>query len=381
MHIVQDRQGRVATVVQSFSSTDGAAHRLDLLENNDFFHRSGDGELDFPWTGAGMQPYTTVGQVLPGPSGSGPGAFFVNGSAATPDGSETSPQGEVTFSNAPSSETIVATTNNSQHFSWVELHYSLTIPSGGSVPLGFSYSNGYDAGLLAADAAAAERAFRPAVAISAPRSGIDTSQPSVTVSGSVADATGVRSLAVNGSAVSIGPGGTWSAPVALRPGANTITAQATNVFGNATQAQETVVYVPAPTVSGLHQSAHRWREPGRPHRRGNRRGHVGTTFAYMLNEPAQVRFVFTQQAPGRRVQGACVAPRRRNHGHAPCRRTITVGTRAVSGGAGVNRWTFDGVTHSGRRLAPGTYTVTIVASTPATGAQSVPARLRFTIVR
>jgi hypothetical protein len=34
----------------------------------------------------------------------------------------------------------------------------------------------------------------------------------------------------------------------------------------------------------------------------------------------------------------------------------------------------------GRRLAPGTYTVTIVPTTQATGAQSAPARLRFTIL-
>jgi hypothetical protein len=367
----------VASVIQSFSSTDGAAHRLDLLENNDFFHRSGDGELDFPWTSAGMQPYTTVGQVLPGPSASGPGAFFIKGSAATPDSSEASPQGQVTFSNAPASETIVATTNNSQHFSWVELHYSLLAAPGGAVPLGFTYSNGYSAGQLSSDAAAAEAVFRPAVSIGAPQRGIDTSAHAVNVSGTASDATGLRSVSVNGIAAGLSTGGTWSVPVSLGPGANTITAQATNVFGNTAQAQETVVYVPPPALSALHQAHRRWREPPR---HGKRTGAVGTTFGYRLNEPAQVRLLFTQQVPGRRAGGACVAPNRLGRGHARCERTIARGSYVAAGRAGPNRWRFGGVMPDGRRLAPGSYTVTIIATTPSTGAQSAPMRLRFTIL-
>jgi hypothetical protein len=391
MHIVQNQSGRVATVVQRFASVDGGSHSVDLLEDNDFFHRNGDGELNFPWTGAGMTPYSTVGQVLPGPSAAGPGSFFVKGSASTPDGSEATPQGAVTFSNPPTSETIVATTTNSNHLSWVELHYALTIPAGGSVPLGFTYANGYLASQVAADAGAAEAAFRPAISVSGPRSGLTTAQRTVTVSGAAADGTGLNGVTVNGRTVPVGAGGAWSTPVSLTPGVNTITAIATNVFGNTAQAQNTVVYVPAPAIGSVRQAHRRWREPVRGHpgprrpggrgRGGHHAAPIGTTFAYTLNEAAQVRFVFTEQVPGRRAGRSCVAQNRRNRHHARCLRTITVGSHVISAAAGLNRWAFRGVMAGGRRLAPGSYTVTIVATTPSTGVQSAPARLRFTVVR
>ncbi len=385
MHIVQGQAGRVAKVIQWFQSTDGAAHSVDVLEDNDFYHRNQDGQLDFPWTGAGMQAYTTPGQVLPGPTAPGPGSFFVKGSASVPDGSETSPQGQVTFSTPPSSEKIVATTNNEVDttppaaVSWVELHYALTVPAHGSVPLGFTYSSGYSAAQLQVDAAAAAVAYRPAVLMFSPKSGIDTAQPTATVTGIAGDATGLSGVTVNGHPVAVGANGIWSAVVGLTPGLNTITAVATNVFGNQAQTRTIAVYVPPPAVARLQQAHRRWREPPRGRRRG--RPPVGTTFSWSLSEPAQLRFVFTDQAPGRRGgSGACVAQNRRNRHHRRCTRTITLGTHTVAAGAGSGRWVFRGAMASGRRLRPGTYTVTVIATTPSTGAQSKPLRLRFTIV-
>jgi hypothetical protein len=160
------------------------------------------------------------------------------------------------------------------------------------------------------------------------------------------------------------------------------------VFGNTAQSQTTVVYVPAPAIGSLRQAHKRWREPSRgrpgPRRPGGPGGYrgapIGTTFAYTLNEPAQVRFVFTEQVPGRRSGRSCVAQNRRNRRHAKCMRTIMLGTHLASAVAGMNRWAFRGVTPGGRKLAPGSYTVTLVATTPSTGVQSTPARLRFTIV-
>jgi hypothetical protein len=387
MHIVQNQSGRVAEVVQRFQSTDGAAHTVDLLEDNDFYHRNHDGELNFPWTGGGMQPYTVPGQDLPGPSASGPGSFYVRGSASVPDGSELAPQGQVTFSNPPAGETIVATTNNSVNaspsaaISWVDLHYLLTVPAGGSVPLGFSYSNGYSSAQTLSDAASAQANFRPTVSIASPQSGIDTARPVIGVSGTAADATGLSDVTVNGHAVTVGANGIWNAIVGLSPGLNTITAVASNVFGNAAQTRTTVVYVPPPAVAGLHQAHRKWREGGPRPRRGHPKTPIGTTFSWKLNEPAQLRFVFTQQVPGRRSAGACVAQSRRNRLHRRCTRTITVGTHNAPAGPGAGKWTFKGRMANGLRLKPGTYTVTIVARNATTGAQSNPVRLRFTIVQ
>ncbi len=387
MHIDQDQSGRVVKVLQWFQSTDGAAHTVDALEDNDFYHPNQDGELDFPWTGSGMQPYTIPGQALPGPSAAGPGSFFVKGSASVPDGSEASPQGQVTFSNPPSSETIVATTNNAVQssptaaISWVDLHYTLTIPAGGSVPLGFAYSNGYSAAQAASDAGSAQAGFRPTVSISSPQSGIDTAHPTVSVSGTATDATLLTGVTVNGHAVSVAANRTWSAVVGLTPGLNTITAVASNLFGNKAQAQTTVVYVPAPAFAGLHQAHRKWREGGPRARRGHPRPPIGTAFSWKLNEPARLRFVFTEQVAGRRSSGRCVAQNRRNRRHRRCMRTITLGTHTVSAGTGSGRWSFKGRMPNGRNLKPGTYTVTIVATSPTTGAQSSPTHLRFTIVR
>jgi hypothetical protein len=247
MRITQGQGGRVATVTQWMSSTDGQPHAVDLLEDNEFRHINADGQLNFPWTGAGFAPYTTPGQVIPGP-GSAPGSFLVKGSAAVPDGGESSPQGAVTFSNAPDSVTVIGTTNNASDYSWFDLGYRRTVPATGSLTLGFTYSNAFLASEVNADAAAAEASYRPAVAISTPASGTTTSQSHVNVSGTASDATGLASLTVNGQSVPVAANGTWSASLPLGAGANTISAKATNVFGNSSQAQTAVTYAPvAPT--------------------------------------------------------------------------------------------------------------------------------------
>jgi len=377
MHIVQTQGGRVASVIQSFSSTDGSAHTVDLLENNDFYHRNRDGELDFPWTGTGMAPYTTVGQTLPGPQSAGPGSFFVKGSAGTPDGAEASPQGEVTFSTAPLDETIVGATNGSLNYSWVELHYKLTVPSAGAASLGFTYANAFLAGDTLVDAAAAEAAYRPSLAIVAPRNGIATAQGAATVAGAAADANGLSSVLVNGRAVSIAADGSWSTTAALRPGVNTITAIATNVFGNETVARTTITYTPPPAVARFSQAHRKWREHA--HRRGPKLP-VGTKFSYMLNEPAQITLLFTKQAAGRRVGRSCVAQTRRNRRHRSCMRTIVVGKRVLAGAAGRNTIPWNGGLGHGHTLAPGPYAVEITAITLDTGLRSKSLQLTFTIV-
>jgi hypothetical protein len=399
MHIAQTDAGRMATISQYFSSTDGVAHNVDLLEDNEFFHVNADGALDFPWTGAGMQPYTTLGQVIPGPTGAGPGSFFVKGDRLAPDGSESAPQGSVTFSNPPDGVDVIAGTNNaSGNFSWLDLHYSRTVPATGSVALGFTYSTAFLAGEVASDAGAAEAAFQPSVAIASPGAGAGTSQPQAVVAGTAADANGLSSLTVDGQAVAVGPGGAWTATVPLSPGANTITTIATNVFGNTAQAQTTVTYTPpvppspppmsptpappppmspAPAVALFGQSRGTWQESGHA---GKANPPVGTTFSFALNEAASVRLTFTQTQTGRRVNGVCAAETRRNRNRPACRRTVTVGAVARTGQAGPNTLSFKGRLGNGRRLPPGRYTVTVVATDAATGAPSSPERLTFTIV-
>jgi Glucodextranase, domain B len=409
MHIVQSDDGRVASVAQYFSSTDGQPHAIDALEDNEFSHVNDDGELNFPWTGSGLQPYTTAGQIIPGPAASGPGSFFVKGSASVPDGGESSPQGAVTFADPPDRETIIATTNNEAGYTWADLHYVRTVPATGSVALGFTYSNAFLASEVAEDATAAEAAFRPSVTISSPASGSSTSNRTVAVSGTAGDANGVSSLTVNGRSVAVAPNGAWSTTMALTQGANTITAVATNVFGNVAQAQATITYTPippssgtggqagfggqppqlapvlapvlapllTPVISGLSQSHSRWRE------RGPARKHsppVGTRFSFTLSEAASVTFTLTDKVAGRRVKGRCVAQTRSNRHKPSCTHTATAGTFSLAGKAGADAVAFSGVLPDGRTLAPGIYTLAIVAVNLA-GRGSGAQRIGFMIVK
>ncbi len=105
---------------------------------------------------------------------------------------------------------------------------------------------------------------------------------------------------------------------------------------------------------------------------------IGTTFSFDLNEAASVTLEFTTTAPGRASGKRCVAPSRGNKGKHRCTRTIVAGTRSLSARAGSNEVVFDGRLPSGKTLAPGSYTLTAVAT--ASGKQSAPAQLRFTVV-
>jgi hypothetical protein len=135
-----------------------------------------------------------------------------------------------------------------------------------------------------------------------------------------------------------------------------------------------------PVISGLRQSAARWREGRRLARISARRKvPVGTTFSFVLSEQARVRLAFVQHASGRKVGGRCVARTRSNAGRRACRLTLG-GAVSLSGRAGANRVSFQGRLTSHKRLPLGGYTMTITAVDGA-GLSSVARSLRFTIVR
>ena len=140
----------------------------------------------------------------------------------------------------------------------------------------------------------------------------------------------------------------------------------------------------APTISRLTESHRRWREGSRlarasaRKRKHGRKPPVGTTFAFVLNEPATVKFTFTTPATGRKVRNRCAAPNKHNANHKHCTHTITAGTLSVSGRAGTNQVIFQGRISPSKKLRPGRYTVALTA-TNASG-KSAPARLAFVIV-
>jgi Glucodextranase, domain B len=86
----------------------------------------------------------------------------------------------------------------------------------------------------------------PALTIVAPAEGAVVSSASLTASGTTSDPFGIKSLTVNGQPVVVASDGSWSFPLTLAPGSNTITVVATNNGGASTTVQRTVTYTQPP---------------------------------------------------------------------------------------------------------------------------------------
>jgi hypothetical protein len=125
------------------------------------------------------------------------------------------------------------------------LHYARTIPANGSVTFRHAVGVARSTDTAAALGRLQEDTFEaPTVSISAPANGSTVKTKQVTVTGTAKDNVGVKSLTVNGQAVALGGDGSFSTPVTLNTGANTITAVATDGGGNSSQATSAVVYSP-----------------------------------------------------------------------------------------------------------------------------------------
>jgi len=133
----------------------------------------------------------------------------------------------------------------------------------------------------------------------------------------------------------------------------------------------------APILSGLSLSPFRFRAA----RSGPSIATVvGTTVRYTLSKAASVGFRVQRAAGGRRVNGRCVKPTRRNATRKRCTRYVTMsGSFTHRGKAGSNRFKFRGRL-AGRALRPKLYRLRAVA-TDSAGRHSAPRRVGFRIVR
>ena len=135
-----------------------------------------------------------------------------------------------------------------------------------------------------------------------------------------------------------------------------------------------------PVVTGLRQSATKWRERNKLAQISKKKKPpLGTTFAFSLNEPAAVRLAFTRPAAGRKVSKKCVPVSKKNRKKPKCTRTAILGTLAFNAHAGANRVRFAGRLSATKKLKPGRYTLTITATSA--GLRSTPRSLSFTIVK
>ena len=154
-------------------------------------------------------------------------------------------------------------------------------------------------------------------------------------------------------------------------GAHTFTTTATDANGVSRQVSDTYRVVTAPTLGSVRQKSGRWLE----HAAHGVNLPVGTSFAFTLNQSATVTLRFTRLVSGRLAGSACRTTARRG---AKCTARVGAGSLSVTLGTGVHALPFAGATSSGR-LAPGVYSVRIVASNP--GGPSQARTVRFTIAQ
>jgi hypothetical protein len=232
--------GRVITMTDTWSSSDGAAHNLDLLYD-DVVGVKGVGDGNRGWQFPGQTGFTQYGggASVPTPADA-PGSILVRTDVTAPDGDPNQAFGAITFDSAPAGFRFAS---NSE----LEEHRILSVSAGAPASLTYTYSLGStSAGVTGLALSAQDRVQPLAVSVTSPANGATASTSPVAVTGTATAGSGISSIVVGGQTVPVEPNGAWSANVPLNPGSNTIGILATDAAGNSAQGQLTVVYQPPP---------------------------------------------------------------------------------------------------------------------------------------
>lgn len=146
--------GRVITLTDTWSSTDGQSHSLDLLYD-DYAGVFGDATGERGWQFPGQSGFTQygTGDSVSAPS-SAPGSILVRTNVSAVDGDPSEGVGAITFSQAPVG--LQFASNNE-----LEEHQVLSVPAGGSTSLSYIYSVGYSVADVTSLAQAAEARLQP----------------------------------------------------------------------------------------------------------------------------------------------------------------------------------------------------------------------------
>ncbi len=234
--------GQVVTMTDTWSSTDGQPHSLDLLYDDYIGLKSSSATPGYEFPGQSTFSSYTPAATLPGPAAA-PGSILVRSDLAAVDGDTSQADGAITFSTPPSGFTFVGKNE-------FEEHQVLAVPAGGSASISYIYSTAYTVAQVQALALAAQDRFEaPSIAITSPADNSLVPAPVASVTGTATAGSGISSVEVAGQTVPV-EGGAWSAQVPLSPGMDTITALATDGAGATVQAQVTVGYpAPSPVAS------------------------------------------------------------------------------------------------------------------------------------
>lgn len=156
--ILQTRNGTVTWITDVFTSTDGHAHKLNLLwANNERFHHStGDStklEFKFP----GQKGYAMhVANDSVGLPASAPAAIFIRMHGAA-DGDPSTGQGAIVYDRPATAAKFASVSSD---YEGVTLHQTATVPAHGSVRFRFAYVEDFHAAEVASLAKQAVTVFR-----------------------------------------------------------------------------------------------------------------------------------------------------------------------------------------------------------------------------
>jgi 6-phosphogluconolactonase (cycloisomerase 2 family) len=137
----------------------------------------------------------------------------------------------------------------------------------------------------------------------------------------------------------------------------------------------------SPALTGLSETQKSWRAGKALAHISHKQNAVplGTIFSFDLNETASVTFEFTTTKAGRESAKGCVAQTKKNKRKRRCTRTTIAGALPFAAHAGANEVDFDGRISSAKTLGAGSFV--LIATATASGKQSAPAKLSFTITR
>jgi hypothetical protein len=249
----QTIESKLALVTETWRSTSGVAHTVNARYVNELHSGAGASEeagvYRFPGEGGFAPTHNKEMKTLP----SGPGLIlYKTGPAVSEAGDGVHPQGAWAYDRAPSEPIRVLNGSAELSENDFEMPYQWTVPaSGSSTTLRMAFVQSFNLGEARALAEGVLASYHPTVSITAPANGssIVSVNPTVTAMGTAGDGVGLSALTVNGKAVAVGAGGAWSTPLTLVPGANAITAVATNQSGLSSTAAVTVNYAMPPPAT------------------------------------------------------------------------------------------------------------------------------------
>jgi hypothetical protein len=249
-------EDHVASLTELWTSTDGAAHAVNVRYLDELASAKGGGAYEFP--GEAAFGATKEGEARTFPAGPGT-ILYKTASSLSELGNGEDPQGAIVYDTPPSEAIAITNGSRGGTYSSFEAPYQRTVPAGGSsAPVRMTFIQAFALTEVDSLAAAAIAGYRPSVSISAPANGTTVTSPSITVTGTASDSGALSSLTVNGAGVAVGTGGTWSTAATLKAGANTITATVTDAAGLTASSSITVTYAPpkpAPTTASQTGSA------------------------------------------------------------------------------------------------------------------------------